>query len=184
MISTIKSTLVNTDYGTSTTTNVKTIKGDFINVHGEMTLTIGITCFRCIYNFNFCIAEINDILGLDLLMNKIININCRHLTEKDNVTKSTSTCNDSPSHNPISAVSLVLSQRTDTVLRNMMEQHSSISGDVYFKTPCTHNNIHRIAVSSQSKFVRLESFALKSNLSQRLDNTSKRIIKFPWTLKS
>ena len=40
MVSIIKSTLVNTDYATPTTTNLKTVNGDRINVHGKMTLTI------------------------------------------------------------------------------------------------------------------------------------------------
>ena len=40
MVSIFKSTLVNTDYATSTTTNLKTVNGDRIKVHGKMTLTI------------------------------------------------------------------------------------------------------------------------------------------------
>ena len=152
MVSINKSTLVNTEYATPTTTNLKTVNGDRIKVHGKMTLTIAIPCLRSNYNFIY-IADINDnILGLDSLKDKDININCRNLTVTDNVTIFTSTRNNSPaprSHSPMLAVSLDLSQITDTALRGIMKQHSSIFGDADFNTPCTHNTTHRIAVSSQ-----------------------------------
>ena len=156
MVSIIKSTLVNTDYATPTTTNLKTVNGDRIIVHGKMTLTIVIPSLRRNYNFTFYIADVNDnILGLDFLKDKDINIICRNLTVTDNVTNFTSTRNNSrapPSHSPFLAVSLDLSQITDTALREIMEQHSSIFGDADFNTPCTHNTTHRIAVSSQPNF--------------------------------
>ena len=108
------------------------------------------------YNFTFYIADVNDnILGLDFLKDKDININCRNLTVTNNVTNFTSTRNNSPappSHSPVLAVSLDLSQITDTALRKIMEQHSSVFGDADFNTPCTHNTTHRIAVSSQPNF--------------------------------
>ena len=84
----------------------------------------------------------------DFLKDEDININCRNLTGTDNVTKFTSTRNNSPappSHSPVLAVSLDLSQITDTALRKMMEQHSSFFGDADFNTPCTHNTTHPIA---------------------------------------
>ena len=156
MVSIIKSTLVNTDYATPTTTNLKTVNGDRINVHGKMTLTIVIPSLRRNYNFTFYIADVNDnILGLDFLKDKDININCRNLTVTDNVTNFTSTRNNSPappSHSPVLAVSLDLFQISDTALKEIMEQHLSIFGDADFNTPCTHNTTHRIAVSSQPNF--------------------------------
>ena len=92
MVSIIKSTLVNTDYATPTSTNLKTVNGEHIKVHGKMTLTVAIPCLRRSYNFTFYIADVNDnILGLDFLKDKDININCRNLTVTDNVTKITST---------------------------------------------------------------------------------------------
>ena len=45
MVSIIKSTLVNTDYATPTT-NLKTVNGDRINIHGKMTLTMATPCLR------------------------------------------------------------------------------------------------------------------------------------------
>ena len=156
MVSIIKSTLVNTDYATPTTTNLKTVNGDRINVHGKMTLTIVIPSLRRNYNFTLYIADVNDnILGLDFLKDKDININCRNLTVTDIVTNFTSTRNNlpaPPSHSPVLAVFLDLSQITDTALRKIMEQHSSVFGDADFITPCTHNTTHRIAVSSQPTF--------------------------------
>ena len=83
------------------------------------------------------------------------NINCRNLTVTDNVTNFTSTRNNSPappSHSPLLAVYLDLSQMPDTALRKLMEQHSSIFGDVSSNTSCTYNTTHRIAVSSQPIF--------------------------------
>ena len=137
-------------------TNLKTVNGVRIKVHGKMTLTIAIPCLRRNYTSTFYIADVNDnILGLDFVKDKDININCRNLTVTDNVTKFTSTRNNSPappSHSPVLAVSVNLSQITDTALRKTMEQHSSISGDADFNTPCTHNTTHRIAVSTQPNF--------------------------------
>ena len=121
-----------------------------------MTLTVAIPCLRRSYNFTFYIADVNDnILGLDFLKDKDININCRNLTVTDNVTKITSTRTHSsapPNHSPVLAVSLDLSQITDTALRQLMEQHSSIFGDADFNIPCTHSTTHRIAVTSQPNF--------------------------------
>ena len=154
MVSIIKSTLVNTDYVTPTTTNLKTVNGDRINVHGKMTLTIVIPSLRRNYNFTFYIADVNDnILGLDFLKDKDLNIS--NLTVTDNVTNFTSTRNNSPappSQSPVLAVSLDLSQIPDTALRKIMEQPSSVFGDADFNTPCTHSTTHRIAVSSQPNF--------------------------------
>ena len=156
MVSIIKSTLVNTDYATPTTTNLKTVNGERIKVHGKMSLTIVIPSLGRNYNFTLYIADVNDnILGLDFLKHKDININCRSLTVIGNVTNFTSTRNNSPappSHSPVLAVSLGLSQITDTTLRKIMEQHSSVFGDADFNTPCTHNTTHRIAVSSHPNF--------------------------------
>ena len=115
-VSIIKSTLVNTDYATPTATNLKTVNGVRIKVHGKMTLTIFILSLRRNYNFTFYIADVNDnILGLDFVKDKDININCCNLTVTDNVTNLTSTPNNSPappSHSSVLAVSLDLSQIT------------------------------------------------------------------------
>ena len=89
------------------------------------------------------------------MKDKDININCRKLTVTDNVTKFTSTRNNTPappSHSPVLAVSFDLSQITDAALRKMMDQHSSYFGEADFNTPCTHNTTHRIAVSTQPNF--------------------------------
>ena len=80
-----------------------------------------------------------------------MNINCRNLPVTDNVTKFTSTRNNSPAPPSYSPLSLDLSKITDTALRKIMEQHSSIFRDADFNTPCTHNTTHRIDVSSQPK---------------------------------
>ena len=156
MVSIIKSTLVNTDYTTPTTTIFKTVNGDYIEVHGKMTLTRAIHCLRRNYTFTSYIVDVNDnILGLDFLKDKDININCRNLTVTDIVTKFTSTRNNSlapPSHSHVLAVSLDLFYMADTAHRGLMEQQSSIFGDADFNTPCTHNTTHRIAVSCQPNF--------------------------------
>ena len=83
------------------------------------------------------------------------NINCRNLTVTDNSTKFTSTYNNShapPSHRPVLAVPLDLSQITDTALRKFLEQHSSVFRDADFYTLFTHNTTHRFAVSGQPYF--------------------------------
>ena len=84
--------------------------------YGKMKLTIAIPCLGCNYNFTFYIADVNDnIQELDFVKDKDINTNCCNLTVTDNVTKFTSTRNNSPaptSQSPVLAVSLDMSQIT------------------------------------------------------------------------
>ena len=70
--------------------NPKTVNGDRIKFHGKMTLTIAIPLFQHNKNSTFYIADVIDnIIGLDFLEDKVININCRNLTVTDNVTEFT-----------------------------------------------------------------------------------------------
>ena len=164
---------INTDYATPTTTNLKTVNGDRINVHGKMTLTIVIPSLRRNYNFTFYIADVKDnILGLDFLKDEDINIS--NLTVTNNVTNFTSTRNNSPtpsSQSPVLAVSLDLSQIPDTALRKIMEQHSSV-----LETPTSTRHVLTVPlIASPFRrnliFVRPGSFALKSYLSPNLLST-------------
>ena len=150
MVSIIKSTLVNADYTTPTTVNLKAENGDRIKVHGKITtiITTAIHCLRRNY--------INDnILILDFFTDKDVDINCRNIIVTDNVTKFNSTGNNLPapqSHSPVLAVSLDLSRTPDTSFRKKTEHQLSIFGDTDFITQCTQNTTHRIVVSTQPNF--------------------------------
>ena len=77
------------------------------------------------------------------------------LTVTNNVIKLNSTRNNlpaPPSHNPVLAVSFDLSHISDTTLRKILDQNSSIFGYTDFNTPCTHKFTHRVAVSTKPNF--------------------------------
>ena len=167
IVSNIKSTLVNTDYATPTTNLERNSKRRPYQSSQKLTLTIAIPCLRRNYIFNSYIADVKDNnIALDFLKEKDINIKCRNVAVTDNVTKFTSTRNNSPvppSHSPVLVVFLDLSQIPDTALRKMIEQHSSIYGDTDFNTACTHNTTP-FRLDLNLIFIRLENFALKSYL--------------------
>ena len=132
----------------------QTENGNRIKVHGKTTLTIAIPCLRRNNNFKFYIADVNDnILRLKFLKNKDLNSNCRSFNSNRqlhqfhcNTQQITRTTKSQPSSSFFSD----LSEITDTALRKMMEQCSSVIRDADFNTPCTHNTTHRIAVSTQT----------------------------------
>ena len=151
MVSIIKLTLDNTDYATPKTLNLKTVKGDSIEVHSKLGLTIAIPCLGGNYSFTFYITDVNDnILGLDFLEDR----HKHQLQQLDSKRKLHRIHFNTQqfTRSPVLAVCLDLPQIADTALRKTMEQHSSISGDAAFNTPRTNNTTHLIAVLNQPNF--------------------------------
>ena len=122
-----------------------------------MTFTISKACLQRNYSFIFYIADVNNnILGLDFLKDKDINISCRNLTVIDNLTKFTSTRNNSPaplSHNPVTTVSLDVSQITETAVRSTMERNFIFNfWRRRFSAKLSYDEMQRLGIIRPSKY--------------------------------